>query len=627
MENGLRRCYDEPRRNDQSWQDLESPSRPVFTARAGADLTPRTDRAAPDIGARLAQRDPRRIAPIEISHLQRTIGNHAVGVLLRSHGSVVPSVTRPSLPIQRTADPARAPDVVKVIRSGTANFGVYILRDGNETVAVKFSKEDTRRAAFADKVLEAAGVANTKSVSKRNGAEIIANLQNIAQRYEVSGTHAEKAIALQIQANISRAGSAASVLIMDQAEGTDFHDVMADENADKSFLNTALFHNQLGRLAAGDSLLGNSDRFTAVKNEKNLEFVILNPANFKVTAQGIIHTLDNDTQVAGMRTLRKFRPKTTPEEWVSFLVRGGKAHVPTKQSEVKFQGERITPNLEALFDAAKRKLYYDELKNMAKQSYKTDLTVDFDAFDANFSAGITAALTGILQQMGTLRDAANLAGGADRGGGLMDPEALASKGEYLKERMAGVSAGDAEGRMVFRLKAAAILKFPSEFLRVPTVYTEADALTKLGRTITPNSKIERHAEELKVLARTRGIDAATLKEGEKKLDEMIQAKAGKDPDRRVYKALFEAKCMRLELYLQEADNDLQALLGGETGPSAKGEWLRAIDFRTTLESNYRNGVQTWLYKLNRLGEADRTRTINSSISSLVSTAATMQKTL
>jgi hypothetical protein len=591
-----------------------------------ADPGPRTDRVEPAVAAPLARRDPRRITPLEISRLQRTIGNHAVGVLLRSGGRVAPSPTRRALPIQRTADPAVAPDVVEVIRSGTANYGVYILRDGNETVAVKFSMEDTRRAAFADKVLEAAGVGNTRAVSKRDGAAIIRNIEGIARRYE-AGTDAERATAARITANIGRAGRAASILIMDRAEGRDFHDVMADPNADKSFLDTARFHEQLGRLAAADALLGNSDRFSAVKNEVNLEFAILNPANFKVTAQGIINTLDNDTQLAGLPTLRRFRAQTTPEEWVSFLVRGGKGHVPTQKSGVEVRGERITPNMEALFDPAKRRLFYDELKTTAQNNYKVRLTVDFDTFDASFSAGLGEALTGILLRMDALRDAAVRAAGADRGGGLIDPEALESKGEYLKERLAGASAGDAESRVVFRAKARAILAFPSEFVRVPTVYTEADPLTKFGRALTPNSKIDTFAEQLKEQARTGGVDAATLKQGEDQLDEMIRAKAGQEPDRRVFKALFEAKCARLQLYLQEADDGLQALLRGEEGPSAKGAWLRKIQFRATLEANYRNGVSTWIYKLNRLDEPKRIAAINKSVASLVDTADAMEKAL
>ena len=91
--------------------------------------------------------------------------------------------------IQRVADPVTAKGVERVIISGTANFGVYILKDGNETVAVKFSKEDTRRAAFADKVLGAAGIGNTNAriASAQETAQIIANITGIAQRYEHQG--------------------------------------------------------------------------------------------------------------------------------------------------------------------------------------------------------------------------------------------------------------------------------------------------------------------------------------------------------------------------------------------------------------------------------------------------------
>lgn len=583
------------------------------------------------------------VAP-SLRGMSRAIGNHAVQQLVQTKRSVTSPVptaaAQNSSPmIQRMADPTKARDVLRVIISGTANFGVYIMKQGNDTVAVKFSREDTRRAAFADKVLGAAGVGNTDARVASSGevATIIANITQIAQRYQRSPFGNQNVIGATILANIGNADKAKSVLLMNKAEGEDFFDVLADPNSDKSFLNTPTFHRQLGKLVTADALLGNSDRLAVLTRKekksksgkviaKANEWALLNAANFKVTADGVIHTIDNDTEIAGRQLLKRLGTVTTPEAWAEFLIGGGEEHIAQRDTRAT---ERHTPPLESLFNPWKRQLMYEALVEEAKaQKVQGSLTVDFGTFDTRFSAGIMDALTGITQQISALKAQAAQIGGGDAGGGLIDPEAFELKARYLKDRMGGTSANEAASLMLFRIKSKDMLKFKSEFLGVPTVPLEAGKLTKVGRALTFNTKIDKAAEALKEQARAPGVDAATLKQAEAQLDAMVKAKAtGEEPDRRVFKAIFEAKCQRMQLYLQDTNNALTALEGGRKGPSPEGEWLRELNFATTLDANYKSGVSVWIDKLNKIGETGRIAAINTSIQTLVNTAGTMERTM
>ena len=541
--------------------------------------------------------------------------------------------------IQRVADPKTAPNVHKaIVTEGTANWGVYILEDDNETVAVKFSKEDARRAVFADRVLTAAGLANTNArvASLTESDAIIKNITRIGQRYEAEGTSEQKTIAVNIKNHIGGATKAVSVLIMEKAKGTDFFDVLNDLNSDKSFLASPIFYRQLGRMVAADAFLGNSDRLAAVrpyhKNQKD-PWGMVNSKNFKVTAGGIINTLDSDTQVAGWPLLRRLGKIITPEEWARFLIGGGVQHVGTNAGRAT---ERVTPDLESLFDKNKRELMFNELVGViANSKGGAQYTVKFDTFDASFQAGIAEALKGILGNMDALLlEAADL-GGDDAGGGYIDPEALKYKGLYLRERFYdrdSVLAEHAESRMVFRMKTKAMLAFPDEFKKVPTVYTEDTLAKKALRGMTQDSETKKLAKDLKDRAR-KGVDALSLKKDEEELGNMISQKGlsfegDKNPDRRVYKAMFESKLARFLLHLQESDRALVQLRGvqlrGHKQWPGTSEWLQGIKFLDKLKSNYEEITSKWISKLERLKNQDRVKQLKHALTSLLETAKQMQ---
>jgi hypothetical protein len=523
--------------------------------------------------------------------------------------------------MQQRADPTVAPDVTRVIEKGIANHGIYLFQEGPETAAVKFSKEDTRRAAFADKVLAVAGVTNPNAAIAGAGekAAIINNLRSIAERYLATGDDQQKLIGAKINEKIGLAAGAKSVLIMDSVGGEEFWDLLKDDRADRSFLNSVTFHRQLGRLTAADALLGNSDRVAAFQRPKT-SWAIIKGDNFKVLANGQINTIDNDTELAGIKLLRHLGKITTPEEWARFLIGGGDEHIEDKPGEQPT--ERTTAGLETLFDPAKRKIIYDELVNTTNK----ELTVDFDTFDQNFSAGIQVALIAFGQQMNNLLAAARNIGQGDAGKGLIDPDALEHKVRYLRERQGGQSPEDATSRMIFRMKIKEITSFNDDFVKVPVVYTEESGLTKVDRTFTRKDSTEKLAKALKKQSRRGNLDAATLKQQEEALTAHdLQARGqNEEPDRRVFKALFEAKRARLLIYLQETNRALTQLYGGRPSPQWKKDWLQEIDFSNTIKHNYETGIDTWKYKLQRLNKPKKSIELQKYVDSLVITANEMQ---
>jgi hypothetical protein len=529
--------------------------------------------------------------------------------------------------VQRRADPTLAPDITKVIEKGIANHGIYLFRDGTETAAVKFSKEDTRRAAFADKVLKAAGVRSTNSqiANMDQKAEIIRNLMEIAIRYQSSANDEEKNIGAKILSKIGLAEGARSVLIMDTAEGDEYWDILKNPTANLAFLNSSLFHKQLGRLTAADALLGNSDRVTAMQSQgaSKAWFGQIKGDNFKVLANEEISTIDNDTQIPGLNLLRQAGNVTTAEDWAKFLISGGEEHI--KANPLGLDTERRTADLETLFDPSKRKIIYDLLVSDAQGS-NFNITTDFNTFDQNFNAGIISALVKIRKQTKELLAAAREIGGADAGAGLIDPDSLEHKARYLRERRKGVGADDAKGRMIFRIKTKQLLIFKPEFLGVPTLYAEASGKTKFVRTMTPNSKVKKKSKELKKAARNGALDASSLKNlenGLKRLD-METRDPDKEQDRSMYKALFEAKRSRLLIYLSEIDRELTALSPDEPLPGWKKKWLKKLNFRATLADSYSQGVQLWIKKLAILGNDAAINELEISVGTLAKRAEALE---
>jgi Domain of unknown function (DUF4157) len=554
--------------------------------------------------------------------------------------------------IQRVADPTIAPDVLNVISSGTANYGVYILEDGNETVAVKFSKEDTRRAVFADKVLRAAGIGNTNArvatqVEKDN---IIENIRRVGRLY-ATGTHEQQEIAAKINAKIDSASKAVSVLIMEKAKGTDFFDIMADKSQSKAFLNSAEFHTQLGRLVAADALLGNSDRL-AVQTGKTTPKGVLNAANFKVTAQSVINTIDNDTEIVGRALLEHLGTIDRPEAWASFLIGGGKEHFKPKGTS-ESATERETPDLESLFDKDKRKLMFNELVEEAKfHKVEAQFTVSFDEFDRSLCAGIAAALAGIRQHLDALVQAAEDIGGTDAGGGLIDPDALRYKATYLEERLGisaaegerwqlmaqlPVSADEAKRRMVRRIdlrfgeafrrqkqttaelqEQVKALIARGEFAEVPIVELQANLAAKTVRKLNPRTGTHEAAKKLKGLARGREATAEQLKQREQELIETSDKEPG-TRHRRIVKALFESKRVRFLLHMKALETGLDDLK--RDAPPWKIAVLRSMKLGRTLKSEYEPVVNVWKNKLEHLKDkGDRGAELQRALDSLLKTA-------
>ena len=122
---------------------------------------------------------------------------------------------------------------------------------------------------------------------------------------------------------------------------------------------------------AADALLGNSDRLAVLSRKQKTnskgrvtvraaEWGLMNQANFKITATGVINTIDNDTEVVGRQLLKRLGGVTTPEAWADFLIGGGEEHL-RPLGNTESATERPIPPLESLFDPGKRKLMYDAL--------------------------------------------------------------------------------------------------------------------------------------------------------------------------------------------------------------------------------------------------------------------------
>ena len=575
----------------------------------------------------------------ELTHVVQQTSNS-----VRSNRETPCSIFSAGPALQRRFDPVTdAVSDAKALGGGYSNVGVYMLWKGGDRTVVKYvaSAATAVRAAFADQVLEAAGLPAPHSVGKAmapDGQTVAARIQTVLDQYRAPDGPADKQdrVPALEEALAKTTGQGQGMIVMDAVGGEDFKTLLDAKPAAQAepgkpvkmaegkvsaggqaynlaeIANRPDFHRQLGKLLAADALLGNMDRLSLVKTGGGDQMGYMNAANFRVTADGVLMTIDSDAQIAGHALLEQFGSITRPEEWVDFLVAGGSQHFSTADGGVAPGADpeaRPTQALESLFDPEKRRLIYDAVKDSVDREIGAAgfafQVVDFDRFDAPFRTGIREALTGILTRMNTLKQqAAALAPGS---GGLIDAAGLELKGTYAGLRMGKLDAaggGQESGAALSLVQLPFRLQSLGEPLD-PALGQYANFIPPALPKLSLGEKVDRwkarrnlppvqqgtleQAKQVKQAARAGTITPALLDQG--------LGLAG--VDQRIQKGKFLAFCGKIELAMRIKSDllttlrkdyrtlvaELGSLPGGQALQSAKGPALDAVHlFSSRLQS-------------------------------------------
>ena len=417
----------------------------------------------------------------------------------------------------------------KELGGGSQNKGVFLLTgEGGALLVAKFIDEDPRRAQMADIGMDMSGLA--ASGAEPYGADMVAEIVGAlrALATKLRKTNPTDPVADKLDKGATRAeGSAKGVVLMKKMGGEDLGTILLgnstraqtglqsaqperraeaandikkakDSGVDPvALLANPAFHRSLGKLYAADGLMGSADR---VAHDLKGKYATFNVTNFRVLADGSIHTIDSDIVSMGYEFFSTKVEDKSVGNWTKFLLEGFNRD---DLQGLKMPGNN-TQDLIKMFDVNCRQDIFrtvvDEIKGFANNLDWSNFQLDFATFDASFVPGMAEALTNMLAGIDQLVAKARTVGGDDRGGGYVDPDALAVKAEYLKhvlpelanggviadqtkdearkraEKLAEKLAGD-------MVKAAQLAEFDAALLPVPVRPRELGTAEKFGRAV------------------------------------------------------------------------------------------------------------------------------------------------
>ena len=372
--------------------------------------------------------------------------------------------------VRRVLNPKRldwtAVTSVKELDVGMTNLGIYEVSDGTSTVTLKFVQEAVRALPFGDRVQGAVGLANPETTPSTDVAGACASMQSVLDAMKNGGKAAEAA---KVEALMVKKGTlkATGVLFMTKVEGVDLADQQkatgsqdtpddkakavargADPNLDViERMTKADFVYNLGKMAVGDALMGNSDRFAVERHRKELDGR-MNSQNMKVLASGAIGTFDHDTRVYAYKFMEAQRSGMgltfDVQAWTDVLIGGEVA--------ADAVSERPIPSLGAIFQQVGQQLLYDQLLQEVKFHYSDNEVARFgrllplDRFQRHFQRGLRDGVIGIRKNATALRKEAKKLAGTDQAGNMLDPEALDVKLAFIEAKAKDVTTKRGDGK-------------------------------------------------------------------------------------------------------------------------------------------------------------------------------------
>ncbi len=433
---------------------------------------------------------------------------------------------------------------IHFLQGGTLNKGVFrITNPQGATLVIKFTDEDAARPEFADQILTTVGVNNTNSrsclLTSAEGVAIGQQMENVAADGDI--------------ARVQHGRTARFAVIMEHIDELNFFDTYLDHN---NFDNKPLFNDpagpglnindsfaqNLGRMFAADTILGNSDRIVhAVANNQN-DFVAVNGGNFKVSLQGVISTIDNDAQLLSRELLQTVKAGAAGyldmDTFVDLMISGYQLH-PNAASG-------LLPNMGAqdCFNNAVATLLSNEIGTTYMPD-GGDVNFNNAEFELHFNQGVQNGLTNILAQASQFLTLAAASTSEN-----IRPEALIAKLSYVHARTAGANHITAVTSAVDLTK---LLSFDRSLLEVPTLLGQ-DKKTKAKRALSKRSEGGRRLEVLKTAAQS---NALTIDQLEMNL---IEAKNTDGGAHRKAKAVFTLGLKKLIVSLSEKISVLNAAI-------------------------------------------------------------------
>jgi hypothetical protein len=426
---------------------------------------------------------------------QELIAHELTHVIQQNGGAVQRS---PQSIIQRNflpndLDPSEITTVTTIANLGKNNKGVFKLSNINgDTLVVKFTDEDTARSEYADMMLSSSGVENTQSkgiVSNSNEGKMLADsMETVALNTTLTA--------------VQQGRNAQYISVMKNLTADNFDHAFTDPNFPANNVVTSnVFANNLGKMFATDTLLGNSDRIVSNVTAKGNAFVAINGGNFKVAANSDISVLDNDTQLLSRELLQQYSG-------------GGNGATYLKVDDF---ADKLTGGYAIKTDAPSgilRNMGVQDLFNpnigtlLAQEIQRTLDPNDLNGFNPGtfaiqFNLGVTATIQSLLANAGNF-----MTNAVNSGNPHLDPSALATKLSYIHERQSGGSHNDGQnqGRLF-----ANLMIFDESLLPVPQLINQGKG-DKFKRGMTKRTTGSQRLKSLKKETRNNNLPLEDLEE-------------------------------------------------------------------------------------------------------------------
>ena len=426
---------------------------------------------------------------------QELIAHELTHVVQQNGGAVQRS---PQSMIQRNflpndLDPSEITTVTTIANAGQNNKGVFRLSNQNgDTVVVKFTDEDTARSEYADMVIGTSGVQNTESKGIDSNSNEGTMLANNMEAVSIS----------PILNAIQHGRTARYISVMKNLTTDNFNDAFSDPNFPANNVVTSnVFANNLGKMFATDTLLGNSDRIVSSVTSSGNAFVAINGGNFKVAANSDISVLDNDTQLLSRELLQKYSGGSNGatylkvDDFADKLMSGYTIKNDAPGGILRNMGvqDLFNPNIGTM---------------LAQEIQRTLDPNDLNGFNPGtfaiqFNLGVTATIQSLLANAGNF-----MTNAVNSGNPHIDPSALATKLSYIHNRQGGGSHNDGQnqGRLF-----ASLMIFDESLIPVPQLINQGKS-DKFKRGMTKRTTESKRLETLKKEARNNNLALENLEE-------------------------------------------------------------------------------------------------------------------